>query len=451
MGTPSGADNQDELAMFVQQDAGRIERIKKRYSNPPSNVSDDDEHDDYGFSRRPSVRGIKQRFGSTTEILQQMQAQLAAQQPPGMGMMPTKAGSHMTWPYYSAECVEKNGSGGSGIGVGATSPRNPLPSLKEEGNETKGTASEYTARVVWEKTGTIPRGAVMPAIQQPLKIDTNNVQMFRLTPSDALTEIAAAVPYKCDPSSSVAAGGRFPPANIFQMKVSPVSSTQVRLPTDGGQFAAHPISVGTTSVIRVGHGQQQTFRVPCPVSGPVQVHLLATHHYENPQLRPSSQPMHFPPQIVVAKGTQTSTISTTSFYQLQTNTQSHFQATPGGGGGGGGVVGNAAVVPVSKAGTTASEHTAKLIQVNYNTTHQSPPISSLTSSPTRVKSQNHMIERGIPEGAVSSSPSFALQDSCVKPSPSSSSQQPQPQITEATSGTTQTQQAKSAVVYGMKV
>lgn len=402
-GTPSGIDHQDELAMFVQQDASRIERIKKRYSNTPSNVSDDDEHDDYGFSRRPSVRGIKPRFGSTTEILQQMQAQL--QQP-----APTKAGSHMTWPYYSAECLEKNG---------ATSPRNALPALKEEGGDMK---AEYTAKVVWEKSGTIPRGTIS-TMQQPLKIDTNNVQMFRLTPSDTITEVA--VPYKCeDPKTDMR---RFPPGNIFQMKVSPVTSTQVRLPmnTPDGQFTAHPIPVGTTSVIRVGHGQQQTFRVPCPVSGPVQVHLLATHHYENPQLRPSSQPLHFPPQIVVAKGTQTSTISTTSFYQLQTNTQSHYQNT-----------GN---VPLTKA----SEHTTKLIQLNYNAAqHQSPPIPSLTSSPTRVKTQNHMTERGIPEGAVSSSP--ALIQDCVKP-------QPPMQITDAAGTTTQTQTKSGSLMYGMKV
>ncbi|CAB3383585.1 Hypothetical predicted protein [Cloeon dipterum] len=75
---------QDELAMFVQRDLGRIERLKKRYS-----LTEDDDQDDYGFSRRPSVRGIKPRFGSTTEIIQQIQLQL---QPP-------PAPSRVTWPY----------------------------------------------------------------------------------------------------------------------------------------------------------------------------------------------------------------------------------------------------------------------------------------------------------------------------------------------------------------
>ncbi|XP_014250734.1 uncharacterized protein LOC106667355 [Cimex lectularius] len=83
VGTPGN--ESDELALFVQQDASRIERLRKRY-----NSGSDDEHDDYGFNRRPSVRGIKPRFGSTTEILQQMQSQMA----------PLPSGSHISWPYY---------------------------------------------------------------------------------------------------------------------------------------------------------------------------------------------------------------------------------------------------------------------------------------------------------------------------------------------------------------
>lgn len=70
--------SQDELQAFVRQDAtqGRIDRIKKRYS-----AALEDEAEDYGFLRRPSVRGIKTRFGSTSEIIQQMQAQLAPPAP----------------------------------------------------------------------------------------------------------------------------------------------------------------------------------------------------------------------------------------------------------------------------------------------------------------------------------------------------------------------------------
>lgn len=39
VGTPSASESTDELAMFVQQDAGRIERIKKRYVKDNCNVT----------------------------------------------------------------------------------------------------------------------------------------------------------------------------------------------------------------------------------------------------------------------------------------------------------------------------------------------------------------------------------------------------------------------------
>lgn len=82
-GTPG--QESDELASFAQQEANRLDKIRKRYSSdsaPASNVnSDDDEQNDYGFNSRPSVRGIKPRFGSTNEILQQMQDQLSQATP----------------------------------------------------------------------------------------------------------------------------------------------------------------------------------------------------------------------------------------------------------------------------------------------------------------------------------------------------------------------------------
>uniref|UniRef100_A0ABL0E9R0 Uncharacterized protein n=1 Tax=Rhodnius prolixus TaxID=13249 RepID=A0ABL0E9R0_RHOPR len=91
VGTPGT--EADELALFVQRDASRIDRLRKRYS-----PSSDEDQDDYGFNRRPSVRGIKPRFGSTTEILQQMQSQMTP---------PLPSGSHVSWPYYPEE--QRNG------------------------------------------------------------------------------------------------------------------------------------------------------------------------------------------------------------------------------------------------------------------------------------------------------------------------------------------------------
>ncbi|XP_053691183.1 uncharacterized protein LOC128739710 [Sabethes cyaneus] len=98
-GTPG--QESDELAAFVQQEGARTERLKKRYSAETSTSapasgagSDDDEHNDYGFNSRPSVRGIKPRFGSTNEILQQMQAQLAAPSPPQPKSQSSAASPH---------------------------------------------------------------------------------------------------------------------------------------------------------------------------------------------------------------------------------------------------------------------------------------------------------------------------------------------------------------------
>lgn len=82
-GTPG--QETDELATFAQQEQSRTEKLRKRYSteNPASAPAssaasdDDDEQNDYGFNKRPQVKGIKQRFGSTNEILQEMQSQLS--------------------------------------------------------------------------------------------------------------------------------------------------------------------------------------------------------------------------------------------------------------------------------------------------------------------------------------------------------------------------------------
>lgn len=72
----------DELEQFVEQYLTRIERIRKRYSLT-----------DIGFVRNPSIRGIRPRFGSTIEILQQLQSQI---RPHPLA----SAKGHLTWPSH---------------------------------------------------------------------------------------------------------------------------------------------------------------------------------------------------------------------------------------------------------------------------------------------------------------------------------------------------------------
>lgn len=76
-----------ELESFVEQDQDRTERLKRRYK------SGEEICDEYGFHPRPSVRGIKPKFSSTTEIIKQLQKQASI---PKL-LQPNC--SHLTWPY----------------------------------------------------------------------------------------------------------------------------------------------------------------------------------------------------------------------------------------------------------------------------------------------------------------------------------------------------------------
>lgn len=93
----------DELELFVKQDSDRIDRIRQRYSYS-SGVDSGLEVSPDLLIRKPSVRGIKTKFGSTTEILQQMQTQI---QPP-IYASPKNVGSHMTWPYNTNALSRSN-------------------------------------------------------------------------------------------------------------------------------------------------------------------------------------------------------------------------------------------------------------------------------------------------------------------------------------------------------
>ncbi|XP_060853431.1 uncharacterized protein LOC132931584 [Rhopalosiphum padi] len=63
---------QEELVAFVQQDSGRLEKIRKRYmpltTTAAATEDEDDENDDYGFNRRPEVHGIRSGFSAQITI-----------------------------------------------------------------------------------------------------------------------------------------------------------------------------------------------------------------------------------------------------------------------------------------------------------------------------------------------------------------------------------------------
>ncbi|XP_072931115.1 uncharacterized protein [Epargyreus clarus] len=106
-GTPGAGESDDSLAAFARAAAPRTERLRQRYGQESQPVSSDDEHDDYGFHRRPAVRGIavKQQLGASDDILQQMQNEL--QPSPGAASTPMtshacqRTSSNYSWPYYS--------------------------------------------------------------------------------------------------------------------------------------------------------------------------------------------------------------------------------------------------------------------------------------------------------------------------------------------------------------
>lgn len=115
----------DELLAFVEQDKTRTERIKKRYDvvedrhdsssmngsivesngkivNCGMEDDDDDETNDYGFNRRPSVRGIKsQSESSEDDLLEQIRSRISA----NALAVSRSANFQVQWPYYEKGSV----------------------------------------------------------------------------------------------------------------------------------------------------------------------------------------------------------------------------------------------------------------------------------------------------------------------------------------------------------
>lgn len=404
-GTPAGNSDQDELALFVQQDAGRIERIRKRYSSAPNaDGNDDDEHDDYGFNRRPSVRGIKPRFGSTTEILQQMQSQI---QPPPLAC-PNRIGSHITWPYYTTEDPRK------------VEPKEshftyvPDPNLDYAVGSPVDPARGYQHHMLYSSSGNL---------HQPMRIGGGGdvqypprVHHIHSESPPRVPAMGVMVPY---PEHEFAYRTTAPiyarrsiPGSVVQMRVSPIpNGPAVRLPLHPPyvepepHYSTQPLPPGTTSIIRVG--QQQTIRVPYPTGGPVQVHLLATRRSESPQRGSPTQQQPYPASQY-ARGTQTSSISP-SYCNAVGPRGSYYHTPP---------LPHCNGPTYSRGPLIYTDHPPKpphLYNNNYppNPHRATSPIQSLSSSPTRIKPQN---ERGVPEGAASSSPAFP-QDSLYQGTP----------------------------------
>ncbi|XP_069365145.1 uncharacterized protein [Maniola hyperantus] len=130
-GTPGAADSDDSLAAFARASAPRTERLRQRYGQDSQPVSSDDEHDDYGFHRRPAVRGIavKQQLGASDDILQQMQNELQPTTTPSTtSQVPVHAcqrtnNSNYSWPYYSeANLNSRPQSRNSGVSKCSSTP-----------------------------------------------------------------------------------------------------------------------------------------------------------------------------------------------------------------------------------------------------------------------------------------------------------------------------------------
>lgn len=465
-GTPQNETPNDELALFVQQDAGRIEKLKKRYS-----ATDDksDEDDDYGFNKRPTVKGIKPRFGSTNEIIQQIQAQ----------MPPKPPGSHTTWPYYSQENSDSK-------------PRNSYPPKQIDDSsqyDLYSTPQEYRTYSEVGNANYIeyqPRPNYLNQSQQSLYSSTNSlyqcqpmriggggypelsnyqfrhpphsppsVRHIMITPQPSPNPSEEGRVRSENPSGSFDNSNRSEvglpdmdnrivsrhsdgmvrnPDSVFyrrtvpnvhnpclQMKFSPINYHQGAMPTASIRFSAscsprpvvdesnviiephystlpHPPAQSTVGVIRVGQGQQM-IRVPVPYATgtPVQVHLMAGRvgRCDSPQ-RPSSPqgvpkgPIQSYNQYLIAKGTQTAQIQA---FQIPTKTLPDGAPSD-----------TDSVVDFEAQGKAIAEELQNRQKLSRSMSqeagYQHTRLVQRSSSPINMKTPH---ERGVPEGAASSS------------------------------------------------
>ncbi|KAG7165119.1 hypothetical protein Hamer_G004903 [Homarus americanus] len=248
LGLPPGGVDIDELAEFVRQDAGRMERLRRRY--------DAGELEDHGFNRRPSVRGIKPRFGSTTDLLKQMATQLA---PPTMAQ-PGMAGSHMTWPYRDVGDEES----GPPPRRRAAPNRAVLPALQED--------------ILY-----IPTSDLSPQAAPLSSTSETTVTSLTHTKAPRVVHVYASTgDLRAPPPPRLAVPRESPPPDLIRPGVAPVPvrahshSSLSQAPPDG------PLQ-----------GMVVAPQMPTPV-----VH---EHHYPTCR-RPSSVHGHLPPDSLVTRG-----------------------------------------------------------------------------------------------------------------------------------------------------
>ncbi|KAK3877056.1 hypothetical protein Pcinc_018214, partial [Petrolisthes cinctipes] len=235
----------DELAEFVRQDAERLERLRRRY--------DPGEIEDHGFSRRPSVRGIKPRFGSTTDLLKQMATQLV----PPPATQPSLAGSHMTWPYRDAGEEDPGGSGGSQRRR-AVPTRAALPALQED--------------ILYVPTSDLSPQAV-PATSMVPPTSLTHTKTPRVVHVYASTG-----DLRAPPPPRLAVPRESPPPDLIRPGVGPTTARVITSVSLDGPL------IGTTMAPQM----------PAPTS---------YEHHNQPCRRPSSVHGHLPADALMTRGT----------------------------------------------------------------------------------------------------------------------------------------------------
>lgn len=315
---------QDELQVFVQQDASRTERIKKRYSSGMSAtpaMSNDKEPSECGSSRRPSMRGFNSSSDCSIETSQKV-AQLSQ-------FPSTRSTGRLTWPCRSAECANTNDNE-------AVLHSNQISSFGERcdtiatATASASATSEFATdanRAEFESTWST-RTADRPQ-QRAAKVDAAAAAFTRYDwhaleprPFHLWTETEAAASSSSDRRNS--AGSQLDPhyaagrgsrrgSNASTSKTKPNisalsndaaanagthtcisaphacgwsrSATNAADETQLGTSATYPIQTAWSSAVSVSHHQPPAVQLPGPAVGSaLRAHLLGTRggHRESP-------------------------------------------------------------------------------------------------------------------------------------------------------------------------